>query len=115
MSRAAWAVSRAVVAAVVLAGGCSLAACSNQPDGVAGADPPSEFACYMDGELTERHVGVLGVRRMELMDALAWAIYYQDGPTVTYLQQPGEACGIEPTTSATTEEQRHDDATHSAI
>lgn len=87
MSRVAWLVSRAVVAAVAVLGGCSLSSCSDM------TPHEREFVCYTDGALSERHVGVLGARLA--FGGSLWAIHYVDGPVMYYSPQRGETCGIE--------------------
>lgn len=65
----------------------SLAACKNDAYYTDG----TEFVCYSDGELTERHVGVAEAWPKDDV----WLIGYVDEAIVTYTPHRGEACGME--------------------
>lgn len=59
---------------------------------VNGPKETTEFVCYDDGKLVERHVGVA---RATPLDAGVWVIRYTDDSLVRYLQPAGETCGVE--------------------
>jgi hypothetical protein len=58
--------------------------------------PPSakatEFVCYDDGKLVERHVEVDFATHL---GAGAWRIGYRDGQKAIYQQDAGETCQLE--------------------
>ncbi len=58
------------------------------------AEPPPDFICYMDGEVTRtaRHTELILVTNLGQASEV-WEVTLEDGETVKIMPFPGEQCG----------------------